>query len=61
MVKEDVIAVSDPGREIQAKVMIAVSAKIASIEAKEPTDASRLKAVARKKVMTKLKQIAKMR
>ena len=61
VVKEGVVVVIDPGREILAKVMIAVSAKIASTEAKEPTDATQLKAVARKRVMTKLKQIEKMR
>ena len=59
-VKEDVDVVIDLGREIQAKVMIAVSAKIVSIEAKEPTDTTQLKAVAQKRAMTKLKQIEKM-
>ena len=59
-VKGDVDAVIDLGREIQARVMIVVSAKIAGIEAKEPTDATRLKAVAQKRAMTRLKQIAKM-
>ena len=59
-VKGDVDAVIDLGREIQAKVMIAVSAKIAGIEAEKTTDATRLKAVAQKRAMTKLKQIAKM-
>ena len=58
---EDVIAVEDPDHGIQATVMIAVSAKIASIEAKETTDAIHLIAVVQKRVMTKLKQIAKMR
>ena len=58
---EDVVAVGDRDQEIQATVMIAVSAKIASIEAKETTDAIRQKAVVQRRVMTKLKQIVKMR
>ena len=58
---EDVVAVGDRDQEIQATVMIAVSAKIASIEAKEPTDAIRQKVVAQKRAMTKLKQSEKMR
>ena len=58
---EDVVAVGDRDQEIQATVMIAVSAKITSIEAKEPTDAIRQKVVAQKRAMTKLKQSEKMR
>ena len=60
-VTEDVVAVGDPDHGIQAKVMIAVSAKIADIEAKESIDAIHLKAVAQKRAMTKLKQNARMR
>ena len=57
---EDVVAVGDLDHGIQAKVMIVVSAKIGGTEAKEPTDAIHLKAVAQKRAMTKLKQNARM-
>ena len=58
---KDVVAVGDQDHEIQATVMTAASAKIAGIEAKEPTDAIRQKVVAQKRAMTKLKQSEKMR